>query len=103
MASAAFGYVQTFGKDEPCGAYEDLDHADCFFLVGANPMECHPPVFERMLRRKRGRPETRIISVDPRRTPTAEHSDVHLQVIPGTDLLLLNAMAQVICAQGLHD
>src|SRR5204863_971481 len=41
MSSAASGYTQTFGKDEPCGSYADIDHADCFFLMGSNLFECH--------------------------------------------------------------
>jgi len=74
-----------------------------FFLIGANPYECHQPIFERIRQRKRANPDTLIITVDPRRTKTAEHSDIHLAVIPGTDLLLLNAMAFVIFEQGLLD
>src|SRR5262245_37269524 len=103
MASAAFGYTQTFGKDEPPGAYEDIDHADCFFLMGANLFDCHPPIFERIRQRRRAHPQTQIVCVDPRRTGTARHSDIHLAVVPGTDLLLLNAMAQVICAERMVD
>jgi nitrate reductase NapA len=103
MASAAFGYTQVFGKDEPPGCYEDIDHADCFFVMGANMFECHPPLFERIQRRRRTHPITTVICVDPRRTPTADRSDIHLAPVPGTDLLLLNAMAQVICAEGLLD
>jgi len=103
MASAAVGYTQVYGKDEPPGSYADADFADCFFLIGANLYECHAPLFERIRQRKRLRPETVIICVDPRRTQTAEHSDIHLPVTPGTDLLLLNAMAHVICAEGLHN
>jgi len=103
MASAASGYTQTFGKDEPPGAYEDIDYADCFFVIGANPFECHPPLFERIQRRRRLHPDTFVICVDPRRTQTAERSDLHLAPIPGTDLLLLNAMAQVILADRLAD
>jgi len=103
MASAAFGYTQTFGKDEPPGCYEDIDHADCFFLMGANPFDCHPPIFERIRQRRRAHPQTQIVCVDPRRTETAKHSDIHLAVVPGTDLLLLNAMAQVLCAERLTD
>ena len=103
MASAASGYTQVFGKDEPPGSYEDLDHATFFFVIGANPFECHPPIFERIRRRKAENPEVRIVCVDPRRTLTAERSDLHLAPVPGTDLLLLNAMAQVICEEGLHD
>ncbi len=103
MASAAAGYTQFYGKDEPPGCYEDIDHADCFFLIGANMFECHPPLFERIQRRRRTHPGTTLICVDPRRTLTAEHSDIHLAPLPGADLLLLNAMAQVICAEGLLD
>ncbi|MCI0461399.1 MAG: nitrate reductase [Gemmataceae bacterium] len=103
MASAASGYVQVYGKDEPPGSYEDMDHADCFFLIGANPFECHPPLFERIQRRRRLHKDTHLICVDPRRTLTAQHADVHLAPVPGTDLLLLNAMAHVICKEGLLD
>ncbi len=103
MASAASGYVQTYGKDEPPGCYADADYADCFFLFGANPYECHPPIFERIRQRKRLHPGTVIICVDPRRTMTAQHSDIHLSVVPGTDLLLLNSMANVICEEGLEN
>src|SRR5262245_44862093 len=103
MASAANGYTQVYGKDEPPGSYEDADHATFFFLIGANPFECHPPIFERIRRRKAENPEVRIVCVDPRRTLTADRADLHLAPVPGTDLLLLNAMAQVICEQGLQD
>jgi nitrate reductase NapA len=103
MASAASGYISTFGKDEPPGCYADTDHADCFFLIGTNTYECHQPIFERIRQRKRANPNTVIVCVDPRRTKTAEHSDMHLAVIPGTDLLLLNSMAFVILDEGLQD
>ena len=103
MASAASGYTQVFGKDEPPGSYEDADHATFYFIIGANPFECHPPIFERIRRRRAENPEVRIVCVDPRRTLTAERSDLHLAPVPGTDLLLLNSMAQVICAEGLCD
>jgi nitrate reductase NapA len=103
MASAASGYVATFGKDEPPGCYADADFASVFFIIGANPYECHQPIFERIRQRKRLHPETVIICVDPRRTKTAEHSDIHLPVVPGTDLLLLNSMASVIFEESLQD
>lgn len=103
MASAAVGYVQTFGKDEPLGSYEDIDHAECFFVIGANPYECHPPLWERMMIRKKTNPNVKIIVVDPRRTESAQRADIHLSVMPGTDLLLLNAMAHIIVKQEMTD
>ena len=103
MASAAVGYVQTFGNDEPPGALEDIDHAHCFFIIGANPYECHPSIFERIMQRKRSHPNTVLICVDPRRTSTADRCDLHLPLKPGTDLLLLNAMMHVIVEDRLYD
>lgn len=103
MASAAAGYVTVFGKDEPPGSYADIDHADLFFIFGANPAECHPPLWEHVQRRRALNPGTFVICVDPRRSKTARDSDLHLPVIAGTDLLLLNSMAQVILQDGLAD
>lgn len=103
MASAAAGYVSVYGKDEPPGSYEDIDHADVLFIFGANPYECHPPLWERIQRRRAADPRVYTICVDPRLSPTAKRCDLHLPVIPGTDLLLLNAMAQVIVEDGLAE
>jgi nitrate reductase (cytochrome) len=103
MASAASGYTHVYGKDEPPGSDEDIDHADCLFLIGANPCECHPPLFARVQQRRRARKTGPLIVVDPRRTRTAELADLHLAPVPGTDLLVRNAMAQVLCAAGLLD
>lgn len=103
MASAAVGYTQTFGKDEPPGCFEDIDHANLFFLFGANMYECHPPLWERITIRQKSDPSVKIICIDPRKTDTAQRSDVHLPVVPGTDLLLLNAMAHEIIKTGLYD
>ncbi len=103
MASAAVGYTKVFGKDEPPGAFDDIDAADVFFVIGANPAECHQPLFERMLSRKRSHPDTVLICVDPRRSMTAEYADLHLSPRPGSDLLLLWSMAHVIVRDGLAD
>jgi nitrate reductase (cytochrome) len=103
MASAAAGYVSVFGKDEPPGSYADIDYADFIFIFGANPVECHPPLWEHVQRRRASHRDTFVVCVDPRVSPTARDSDLHLPVIPGTDLLLLNAMAQVIIEDDLVD
>jgi nitrate reductase NapA len=103
MASAVGGYVTTFGKDEPMGLYEDIDHADVMLLVGSNAAEAHPILFERMARRRRAGKDVKVIVMDPRATPTARIADLHLSFTPGTDLALLNAMAHVIVAEGMAD
>lgn len=103
MASAAAGYITTFGKDEPPGCYEDMDHADCFFITGSNTLECHPILWERVRDRKRSHPQTKIILVDPRNTLTVRHADLHLSIYPGTDVALYNAMMNVFVEQNFVD
>jgi nitrate reductase NapA len=85
------------------GCYEDIDHADVMLLVGANPAEAHPVLFERMARRKQAGKAVKVIVLDPRRTPTSRIADLHLSFTPGTDLAILNAMAHVLVAEGLVD
>lgn len=104
MVSAVGGYLNTFGADEPAGAYDDLDQTDCFFIIGSNTAEAHPVVFRRIIDRKSANPErVKVIVVDPRKTPTARYADLHLQIKAGYDMYLLNAMAFVIVEEGLYD
>ncbi len=103
MASATAGYVSTYGKDEPMGCYEDIDHADVFLIVGSNTAEAHPILFRRIVRRKETGRNVKVIVLDPRRTPTSRIADLHLAFTPGTDLAIMNAMANVLFVEGLAD
>lgn len=103
MASAVGGYTTSFGKDEPMGCYEDIDHADVFFIIGSNTAEAHPVIWDRILRRKRASKDVKIVVADPRRTITARAADLHISFTPGTDLAIVNAMANVIVTNGLAD
>jgi len=103
MASAVGGYVTTYGKDEPCGTYDDIDAATCLFIIGSNTSECHPILFKRIAARKQSDPNVKVIVVDPRKTNTARIADVHVSFKPGTDLALLNSMAYVIIQEELDN
>ena len=103
MASAAAGYISVFGIDEPMGCYEDIDSADCLFISGSNMAECHPVLWERVRDRKRSKPETCIVVIDPRRTVTAKEADLHLSIRPGTDVALYNAMIHEFIRNGFID
>ena len=77
--------------------------ADVIMLIGANPTEGHP-VFASQLKR-RLREGAKLIVLDPRaialvRTPHIE-AEHHLQLLPGTNVALLNALAHVIVTEGL--
>jgi assimilatory nitrate reductase catalytic subunit len=87
MASTVAGHRRAFGADVVPNCYEDLDEADLMVLVGSNAAWCHPVLFQRMeqARAKRG---ARIVNIDPRRTVTADSSDLQLSVAPGMDAVL---------------
>lgn len=103
MASAAVGYASTFGKDEPMGAYDDISHAHCFFIIGSNMAEAHPVLFRFVNERKqKNKKNVKIIMADPRKTLSARIADLHMSFMPGTDLAILNAMAHVIIKENLY-
>lgn len=102
MASAVSGYKRSFGSDGPPGCYEDFEHTDCLLAIGSNLPEQHPVIFWRLKQalEKRKFP---IIVIDPRVTMFAQMADMHLAITPGTDVVLLNALAHVIMDEGLED
>ena len=98
MASAGTGYKLSLGSDAPPGSYEDFDHADLFFVTGANMADCHPILYLRMMDRVKA--GAKLIVVDPRRTATADKADLFLPIKPGTDLALLNGIAYLLHEAG---
>jgi anaerobic selenocysteine-containing dehydrogenase len=83
----------------------DVDRTDYLLVLGANPLASNgslmtaPDMRGRLkaLRRRGGR----VVVVDPRRSRTAEESDEHLFIRPGTDALFLFALVHVLDAEGL--
>lgn len=94
MSSAVVGYKKTLGEDSVPISYEDIELADCFLIAGANPAWCHPILYQRLEKHKEENPEVKIIVVDPRKTQTCASADLHLQILPGTDIILFNAIAR---------
>jgi ferredoxin-nitrate reductase len=103
MSSAVVGYKKTFGEDCVPISYEDIELADCFLIAGANPAWCHPILFRRIEKHKEQNPEVQVIVVDPRKTDSASFADLHLQLIPGTDIILYNAIGRRLFERGLID
>ena len=103
MSSAVTGYKATLGADAPPGCYEDIDHAQCIFIAGSNTAYAHPIVFRRIEEARKNNPELKLVVVDPRRTDTASVADLHLAILPGTDVVLFNAMLHVMLWEGWCD
>lgn len=99
MASAVAGYKRSFGSDGPPGAYDDLEQSDVILLIGANIADNHPILCYRLDRN----PQKKLIVVDPRVSKTARMADVHLPILPRTDIALLNGIAHVLVQSCLID
>jgi assimilatory nitrate reductase catalytic subunit len=103
MSSAVTGYKATLGADAPPACYEDIDHTQCLFIAGSNTAFAHPIIFRRIEDAKANNPNLKVIVVDPRRTDTAQFADLHLAILPGTDVALFNGMLHVMLWEGLLD
>jgi len=103
MSSAVVGYKKTFGEDSVPISYDDIELADTFLITGANPAWCHPILFRRIEKRKEENPDVQVIVIDPRKTDSANFADIHLQLLPGTDVVLYNAIGRCLYKRGLID
>lgn len=98
-----YGLKNTIGESAGTQAFTSIMKTDVIMVIGANPTDAHP-VFASMLKR-RVRQGARLIVIDPRaigvvRSPHVE-ADCHLQLRPGTNVAVINAMAHVIVTEGL--
>ena len=102
MSSAAAAGNTAFGLDRGLPfPLEDIPRTGCVILVGSNPAETMPPSLRYFteLRENGGT----LIVVDPRRTRTADHADLHLAPRPGTDLALALGLLHLVVAEGRTD
>ena len=100
-----YGLKQTFGTSAGTQDFASVEQADAILVIGANPTDAHPVFGSRMKRRLREGAD--LIVIDPRsidlvRSPhiRAEH---HLQLMPGTNVAVLNAISHVVATEGLID
>ena len=102
MSSSAMGFISTIGADAPPACYDDVEESDLIFIAGNNMAISVPAIFARVkaAKKKNG---TKVIVVDPRKTETASIADIHLQIQPGTDVALNNALAHVLFEEGYVD
>ncbi len=100
MSSAVAGYKMTLGADAPPACYEDIALAQCLFIAGSNTAWAHPILFRRIEDARRANPDLKMVVVDPRRTDTADMADLHLQIQPGTDVMLFHGLLHLMLQNG---
>jgi formate dehydrogenase major subunit len=98
-----YGLKATLGTSAGTQDFASVAHADVILVIGANPTDGHPVFASRMKRRLRA--GARLIVADPRRIDLVKSPHIraqhHLQLMPGTNVALLNAMAHVVVTEGL--
>lgn len=100
MSSAVAAYKLSLGEDSVPVCYDDVELADCIFVAGANPAWCHPIIWRRVEAAKAKNPNLKIIVSDPRKTQTASYANVHLQLKPGSDIVLHHAIGRTLIENG---
>lgn len=100
-APSAAGMRRSFGTGAATNSLADIERADLFLVAGSNTTESHPVTGARI--KQAVLSGAKLVVVDPRRTELAALADVHLQLRPGTNVPLFNALASVLVEEGLVD
>ncbi|MBM3846737.1 MAG: formate dehydrogenase subunit alpha [Verrucomicrobia bacterium] len=91
----------TLGTGAATNSLDEIEVARTILVCGANPTEGHPVTGARI--KQAARRGAKLIIVDPREIELCEFATVHLQLHPGTNVILFNAMGAVIVEEGLVD
>jgi formate dehydrogenase major subunit len=98
-----YGLKNTFGTSAGTQDFRSVESADVIMVIGANPTDAHPVFASRMKRQLRA--GAKLIVADPRRIDLVRSPHVeaahHLQLQPGTNVALVNALAHVVVTEGL--
>lgn len=97
-AAALRGMV---GTGAATNSFNDIEYAKTILVCGANPTENHPVIGERI--KQAAIKGAKLIVIDPRKIELANYADVFLQIEPGTNIPLFNAMCYVIVKEKLYD
>ena len=100
-----YGLKTTLGESAGTQTFDSVEKSNVIIVIGANPTDAHPVFASRMKRRLRE--GAKLIVADPRRIDLVKSphidSEHHLNLLPGTNVALLNALAHVIVREGLED
>jgi formate dehydrogenase major subunit len=89
------------GTGAATNSFVDIEMTKTILICGANPTENHPIAGARI--KQAVLKGANLIIIDPRKTELTKYADVHLQLRPGTNILLFNALADAIIEENLYD
>jgi formate dehydrogenase alpha subunit len=96
------GLATSFGSGAMTNSIECVEKAGALLVIGSNTTENHPIIGDRVKRAVvlRG---AKLIVIDPRKIELTKYANVSIQIQPGFNIPVLNAMMHTILAEGLHD
>ncbi|MEE9208628.1 MAG: formate dehydrogenase subunit alpha [Gemmatimonadota bacterium] len=101
-ASSVAALLETIGSGAVTNVFADVKNADVALIAGSNTTENHPVAATFMKQAaKSGR--TKLIVVETRHIPMADHAEIFLQIRPGTDVAMYNAWMHVLIEEDLLD
>ena len=100
-ASSVAALLETIGSGAVSNQVADGSDADVIIVIGARPNDNHPVAATFMKNAaERGK---ELIVIEPYGSEMAIHASHFLQLRPGTDVLLLNAMMHTIVTEKLYN
>jgi len=94
------GLYDIFGTGASSISYKDLEDTQVIFIIGANPAEAHPVIFQRILEAKKKKDIT-LICIDIIKTKTYEKSDIKILIPPLFNIPFLRLIAFHILSKNL--
>jgi formate dehydrogenase major subunit len=98
-----YGLKTTLGESAGTQDFDSIEDTDVVMVIGANPTDAHPVFASHMKQRLRA--GAQLIVVDPRRIDLVRTPHIaaahHLQLRPGTNVAVINALAHVVVTEGL--
>lgn len=95
------GLANIFGSGAMTNSIKEIEDMEVIFMIGSNTKETHPVIANRMIMAHRK--GAKIIVADPRKVPMVRFAEFYLCHNPGSDVALLNGMANIIIQEGLHN
>ncbi len=101
-AASVAGLQITLGSSAMSNSIAEMKDLEVLLVTGSNTTETHP-VISTFMREAVVKNGAKLIVIDPRQIEMSQFADHYLQLKPGTDVVMFQALAHVIVNEGLVD
>ena len=101
-AASVAGLQITLGSSAMSNSIAEMKDLEVLLVTGSNTTETHP-VISTFMREAVVKNGAKLIVIDPRQIEMSQFAEYYLQLKPGTDVVMFQALAHVIVKEGLID